>query len=225
MTRFKATLIHLFISLIVIGLFLGIVFFIWYPKPLYSIADVIEPLKLLVLIDVIVGPALTFIIFNKKKSLKLLRIDLSIIALLQILALSYGVYTIYNGRSAIVVFAEGRFNYLIEKFSNEGQLNAVELHTTFLSKPKLAYIPQLKADIYEYYADMLPLIDFDIIKSKALSVENMKAKFKNKIGDIDSIIKTYPNDDLVFLTLDKDMSLSYIVYSKNRNEIIDELKF
>ncbi len=226
MTRFKAALIHLFISLIVIGLFLGVVFFIWYPKPLYSIAEVIEPLKLLVLIDVIVGPALTFIIFSKKKSLKLLRIDLSLIALLQILALSYGVYTIYNGRSAIVVFAEGRFNYLIEKFSNEEQLNSTELKTSFFSKPKLAYLPKLKTmDIYAAYADMLPLTDYNIVEPYALSVETMKAKFQSKKDEIDLLVNLYPNDVIVFLKLDKDMSLSYIVYSKNRNEIIDELKF
>jgi hypothetical protein len=226
MTRFKAALIHLSISIIVIGLFVGVVFFIWYPKPLYSIAHVIEPLKLLVLIDVVVGPALTFIVFSKKKSLKLLRIDLSLIALLQIAALSYGIYSIYNGRSSIIVFTEGRFNYLIEKYSNADQLNSSELETGFLSKPKLSYVPKLKtADIYETYADMLPLTDFNILMPYALSVKTMKAKFKSKIDKIDLLVNLYPEDDIVFLTLDKDMSLNYIVYSKKKNQIIDELKF
>ncbi len=226
MTRIKAALIHLTISIIVIGLFIGIVFFIWYPKPLYSIAEVIEPLKLLVLIDVVVGPMLTFIVFSKKKSLKSLRIDLSLIALLQISALSYGIYSIYNGRSSIIVFAEGRFHYLIEKFSNEEQLNSPELETSFLSKPKLSYVPKLNTmDIYSTYAYMLPLTDFNILKPYALSVENIKAKFKSKTDEIDLLVSLYPEDDIVFLTLDRDMSLNYIVFSKKRNEIIDELKF
>ncbi len=226
MTRFKAALIHFSISLIVIGLFIGVVFFIWYPKPLYSIAHVIEPLKLLVLIDVIVGPALTFIVFSNKKSLKLLRIDLSLIALLQISALGYGVYSIYSGRSSIIVFADGRFNYLIEKYSNEEQLSSPELEVSFLSKPKLAYVPKLNTgDIYATYADMLPLTDYSILEPYALSVEAMKAKFKSKSGEIDLLVKSYPEDDIVFLMMDKDMSLNYIVFSKKRNMIIDQLTF
>ncbi len=226
MTRFKAAFIHLFISLLVIGLFCGVVFFIWYPKPLYSIANVIEPLKLLILIDVVVGPALTFIVFSKKKSLKLLRIDLSLIALLQISALGYGIYSIYNGRSSIIVFAEGRFNYLIEKFSNEDQLNSPELETSILSKPKLAYVSKLNTvDIYASYADMLPLTDYNILQPYALTVENMKAKFKSKSDEIDMLVNLYPEDDIVFFTLDRDMSLNYVVFSKQKNMIIDQLTF
>ncbi len=225
MTRFKVALIHLSISIIVIGLFIGIVFFIWYPKPLYTIAHVVEPLKLLVLIGIIVGPALTFIVFSKKKSLKHLRIDLSLVVLLQICALSYGIYSIYNGRSSIIVFAEGRFNYLVERYAHEEQLKSKELKTSFFSKPKLAYIPQLKTDIYESYADMLPLTDFSIIESSALSVESMMNKFKSKSSDIQAFVKKYPEDELFFITLDRDMAINYIVFSKTRNQIIDELKF
>lgn len=226
MTRFKAAFVHLLLSLLVIGSFVLLILFIWYPKPLFSIAGVIEPLKLLVLIDVIIGPMLTFIIFNKAKSLKLLKIDLSIIVLVQLLAFAFGVYTIYKGRASIIVFTNGQFHYLSEKYANNQDLQYGELKPQFFSKPKLAYIPVSKSlDIYSEYGAMLPFSGNDLIAQHSLSIENMRAKFSGKIDQIDAMVSTYSNDEIAFLILDKDMSVNYIVYSKTRNLIIDELKF
>ena len=85
MTKIKAALIHLFISIIVIGLFFAMVYFIWYPKPFFDISGVIEPFKLLIFVDVIVGPLLTLIVYKKGK--KNLKLDISIIAVFQLVAL------------------------------------------------------------------------------------------------------------------------------------------
>jgi hypothetical protein len=66
-----------------------VIYYIWYPKPFFGISNTIEPLKLLILVDVIIGPLLTFIVYKKNKST--LVMDLSIIALLQIGAFFYGI--------------------------------------------------------------------------------------------------------------------------------------
>ena len=226
MTRFKAALIHFSISLVVIGLFIGVVFFIWYPKPLYSIAHVIEPLKLLVVIGIVVGPMLTLIVFNNKKKSASMHLDLTVIILLQLLTLGYGIYTIYLGRPSIIAFADGKLHYLVEKFANNQDLTYEELLPEVFSKPKMAYIPQLKTlDIYSSYADLEPLTDKSILKPYALSVKNMKAKFTSKIDDIDVLLNTYPEDEIKFFLLDKDGDTSFVVFSMKENKIIDELKY
>ena len=57
--------------------------------------------------DVVLGPVITFIIYKPKK--KYLLLDLSIIALFQVAALSYGLHTIFQGRPTFVVFSVDRF--------------------------------------------------------------------------------------------------------------------
>ena len=47
-------------------------------------------------VDIILGPILTFIIYQKNK--KSLKFDLFIIACIQISAIGYGVYSMYGGR-------------------------------------------------------------------------------------------------------------------------------
>ncbi len=226
MTRYKAALIHLFLSILVIGFFCWIVFFLWYPKPLYSIAHVMEPLKLLVIIGIIVGPMLTLLVFSTKKKAALLRSDLTVIIVLQLLTLGYGIYTIYLGRPSIIAFADGKLHYLVEKFANNQDLTYEELLPEVFSKPKLAYIPQLKTlDIYSSYANLEPLTDKSVLKPYALSVKNMKAKFTSKIDDIDVLLNTYPEDDIKFFLLDKDGDTSFVVFSMKEYKIIDELKY
>lgn len=58
-------------------------------------------------IDVIIGPVLSFIVYKEGK--KTLKIDLGIIILLQALALGYGVYSIFKGRSAWLAYNVDRF--------------------------------------------------------------------------------------------------------------------
>ena len=64
---------------------------------------------MLVAIDVILGPLLTFCIFNLKKPRKELVRDLAIIGLVQLSALGYGLWTVYEARPVYMVFEIDRF--------------------------------------------------------------------------------------------------------------------
>lgn len=225
MTKLKAALIHLTLSIIVVGILGIIIFYVWYPKPFASIAGVIEPLKLLIMIDVIVGPLLTFVVYKKNKSS--LKFDLSIIVLFQLAALSYGAYTIYQGRPSLIVMNNGKFHFLVEKFGNNDELKYDELKPHLLSSPRIGFISQMSSiDIYSSYADIVPITDYGLmVLPHSLTVENMKAKFTKKHNQIDALVKKYSTDSIVFFVLDKDQSTYYVVYSTNQNKIIDQLKF
>lgn len=225
MTKFKAAFIHILLSILVIGLFVLTIYFVWYPKPFFVISGVSEPLKLLVLIDVIIGPLLTFIVYKKNK--KYLKLDLLLIAIMQIAALSYGVYTIYGGKPSMLVMHNGQFHYLSQKYAKHDELKFDELKPSFFSKPKMSYIVTTQSlDIYNTYVDMLPIDD---IKNRlmpfSLNSENMKAKFKGKIKAIDKISEKYKDEEIVYFNLDKDMSKYYVVYSLTQKSIIDYLEF
>ena len=94
--RIKFFLSHLSISLIIALLIIGLVFFVWYPAPLAQAVGVTHIFLMLLVIDVILGPFLSFLVYKEGK--ETLKFDLTVIILIQLSALSYGVYSIAQGR-------------------------------------------------------------------------------------------------------------------------------
>jgi len=105
--RLQAFLTHLAISGIVATIAMMTVFFVWYPAPLHTAVGVTKIFLMLLAIDIIIGPVITFIIFKPNKPS--LKFDLTVIALLQLTALCYGMHSVFEGRPAFVVFNVDRF--------------------------------------------------------------------------------------------------------------------
>ena len=89
LNRWKAAAIHLSLSALIAATVVTVMLLVWYPPPHFHAMGGEGLLKVLVGVDVTLGPLLTLIIFNPKK--KSLRFDLSVIAALQVAALAYGV--------------------------------------------------------------------------------------------------------------------------------------
>ena len=68
-------------------------------------------LMLVTSVDVVLGPLITLIIFDVKK--KSLRFDLACVAIIQMLALAYGVSTLFQARPVYTVFNKDRFDVII----------------------------------------------------------------------------------------------------------------
>lgn len=97
LNRYQAFGIHFLASLVVFAILTALIFFYWFPGIL-RVADPSWQHILLVIagVDLVLGPALTLIVFNPAK--KSLKMDLTIIAAIQIAALAYGSYTVHNTR-------------------------------------------------------------------------------------------------------------------------------
>ncbi|WP_212387521.1 TfpX/TfpZ family type IV pilin accessory protein [Acinetobacter junii] len=108
--RIKFFIGHLFVSVTVALIVLGIIFFIWYPSPLAKAVGVTHIFLMMLAIDVIIGPLLGLLVYKEGK--KSLKIDLCIIILIQISALSYGVYSIAQGRPAWLAYYVDRFQLI-----------------------------------------------------------------------------------------------------------------
>jgi hypothetical protein len=107
--RFKAFGIHFSISLLIAALAALLVFYVWYPFPYREISGGRELFFILISVDIIVGPFLTFSIFNHNKSRRELTFDISMISLVQLLALGYGLFTVFVARPVHLVFEYDRF--------------------------------------------------------------------------------------------------------------------
>jgi len=110
--RARAAGLHLFISAAVAALAAALVFGLWYPD-IYRLAAGGRDLFLLVTsVDVVLGPLLTFAVFDLAKGWKHLRRDLAIIGVIQASALVYGMHTVYVVRPVAMVFEVDRFRVI-----------------------------------------------------------------------------------------------------------------
>jgi hypothetical protein len=107
--RAKAAGIHFGLTALVALLAAGLVFGIWYPFPYREVAGGRELFLLIVGIDIVIGPLLTFAIFDLAKGWRLLRRDFAVIGLLQVAALAYGLHTVYLARPVYLAHEVDRF--------------------------------------------------------------------------------------------------------------------
>lgn len=135
--KLKAAFIHLIISTFVIVCFLSVVLLVWYPAPFASLSGLDHILTVLIGVDLVLGPLLTFIIFKKKKNT--LKFDLSVIASIQIAALTYGAFSIFQGHPAYIVYAIDRFELVPIQDVSPEKSKYQEFNISTLDFPKLAY--------------------------------------------------------------------------------------
>lgn len=107
--RFHASGVHLGISLAIAAVTALLVFGLWYPYPYREISGGRELFLIVVAVDVIAGPLITLIVFNRRKPLTELRRDLAIVGVIQMAALGYGVSTVAAARPVHLVFEVDRF--------------------------------------------------------------------------------------------------------------------
>ena len=131
--RLKASGIHLAISLAIAALAAALVFLVWYPYPYREISGGRELFILIVTIDVILGPLITFAVFNRAKPMRELKRDLTVVVLIQLAALGYGLWTVFVARPVLLVFEYNRFRVV----------HAIEIDETELPKalPALRQMP------------------------------------------------------------------------------------
>lgn len=119
-SRGRAFFTHLCGSATIVGLVCALIFFVWYPHPYFEAAGAWNVLRVLIGVDLVVGPLLTLIVFKPGKWG--LKFDLCAIAVVQLTALIYGITVIYSERPYFTVFAHDRFYVLARKDIDEEQL-------------------------------------------------------------------------------------------------------
>ena len=106
--RLHASGIHLGISLSIAALAAAVVFGLWYPYPYREISGGRSLFLLVVFVDVVMGPLITLVIFNRTKPRRELMTDFLVVGLLQLAALSYGLWTVFVARPVHLVFEYNR---------------------------------------------------------------------------------------------------------------------
>ncbi|KAF0569779.1 hypothetical protein FQV37_2404 [Psychrobacter nivimaris] len=105
--KLKAFIIHLAISLTLVLAAYMLINLLWYPAPLFKATDAGKIFIMILIIDLILGPLLTFVIYKSNKQKLIL--DLTVIVLIQLSALGYGLYSVYQARPVWIAYVVDRF--------------------------------------------------------------------------------------------------------------------
>lgn len=107
--RVSAGGLHFLFSAAIATVAALLVFLLWYPYPYREISSGRELFVLVISVDVLLGPLVTLVVFNSKKSRKELIGDLLVVGLIQLTALGYGLWTVALARPVHMVFEIDRF--------------------------------------------------------------------------------------------------------------------
>ncbi len=241
MSRFRAFFLHLLISVSIFLGFVALTFFVWYPSPYFQAEGAHNVLRILVGVDVVLGPLLTLVVFKPGKPG--LKFDFTAIAMVQLIALGYGGTIIFNERPGYVVFAVDRFNIISAGAVDESEFIYPELLTGIFSGPRFIYA-QPPTDVKErsellakvlaggpdlegyprYYRPFSDHID------KVLSQARLMAALYNESADRRDVALKFAKkhnvdlEDLRFLPLmgkNKDMAMILHVHSGDLLGAID----
>jgi hypothetical protein len=129
------------LTLVIGGLYLG-----WYRWPGWYSAGMLLVLPITVAVDVAIGPLLTFIVANPNKPRRELARDISIIAAVQLIALSYGTIVLWHGRPLYYAFSVNQLEVVqaMEIPPEEitlGEQRNPELTPHWYSLPRWIYAP------------------------------------------------------------------------------------
>lgn len=138
-TKLKATGVHLSLSLVVFIYLVYQIYYNWYPQPYFSVDGGWQGIRLIAGVDLVLGPLITFLIFDLSKSRREIVFDLMIIAVIQFGALTYGVFITYTQRPvAIVVIDEFVVPATMEHYA--GKLDSTDqLEQYSDEKPPIIY--------------------------------------------------------------------------------------
>jgi len=244
MTRLKAAGIHLLISFFIVITVLATMYLLWYPNKYFALMGGQKLIILLAFVDVFLGPLLTFIVFESGK--KSLKFDLICIGIVQIAALSYGVYVMFESRPVFTVFNKDKFQIAaVVDISPDELVKAKNPQWRKLSitGPKLVAIgvPDIKdrketmfakiesANAYRYprlYDEYKNHLD-EVIKSGNPLPRLSKVSAKNKLAVDQFMSKSKrPERDFFYLPITSELAeMSVIVDAKTGDfiEIIDAI--
>ncbi|GAA0426339.1 hypothetical protein GCM10009133_38620 [Cocleimonas flava] len=238
--KLKASLIHLLLSIVVVTLLIAALIYFWYPPAYLGITNFKDILLLIISIDLILGPFLTFVVFNTAK--KSLHFDLAVIAVIQISALAYGVNALYQTHPLFITYNHNSFNLILADEVTPKNAKNDEFNISKFSSPKLAFAkmpsdPTKQTEIMvgvdlkgepdidkraEYYEPLDEHLD-TIIKS---SLDTTKLfEDKNLTASSKSFLKKYSSHDkFIFLPLEGLNGNAIIVLDKTTAEVVTTIK-
>ncbi|HVW68298.1 MAG TPA: hypothetical protein VHB68_04950 [Steroidobacteraceae bacterium] len=127
-------------------LVLGTLYLGWYRWPGWYLTGVVRLLPILIGVDLALGPLVTLLLANPRKPARALARDIAMVVAVQLVALGYGTYTLWNGRPLYYAFSVNQLEVvqasdIDSKEAELGRRNNPALAPHWYSLPRWIYAP------------------------------------------------------------------------------------
>ncbi|CAA0083390.1 Uncharacterised protein [BD1-7 clade bacterium] len=124
--RWQACGWHLVLSFFIFVACAAWLYFVWFPGSFIKLGGV-HGILLIASVDLVVGPLLTLMIYNPAKPRKELVTDLSIIGVIQLGCLVYGLWAVDSQRPVVQLFVDDYVNVMNKSEAAEAGISMVDL--------------------------------------------------------------------------------------------------
>ncbi len=218
MSRWQAFAIHLTLSAIALSLLLAVIMFVWFPGILFNVDGGWTGLRIVIGVDLILGPLLTLIVFKAGKPG--LKFDLTAIGVFQVTCMAAGMWIVYSERPLALVLAHDTvYSITAQEFTDYNKDPSV-LDQFPGSYPKLIYTEmpedEIAADIAAIRAQFIgdPLyIQTELFR--AMPEQELVSVFRRaaqtKVGVSDEL-QAQLSDDCMFAKFISAVTSGYVCY-------------
>jgi hypothetical protein len=124
--KFIATGVHFAVTMVLAAIAAALIFLVWFPDPFQAIVGGTGLFLLVVGCDLALGPLLSLVIYNSRKSRRELLTDYAVVGAVQIAALVYGVIVVAGTRPVYVAFNKDRFEVVTARDISDDELTAAK---------------------------------------------------------------------------------------------------
>lgn len=188
--RVKAFLIHLGISAAIIATVLTLVFVYWYPAPFFDYEGAWTPLRILISVDLIVGPLLTLLVFKPGK--RWLWLDMAFIFALQIGALGYGTYALWSQRPLVMAFAVDGFYVVNPKDLRDQELPGWLMLERSWQGPAPVFAELVDDPNYHLKIIFEGAPDIHVLPKQYRRLEKMAGRMAGRAHDLQALAADHP---------------------------------
>jgi hypothetical protein len=237
--RLRAAGIHLALSAAAAALLGAATWFVWYRPPFFMHDGGWQVLRLLLLVDVVLGPCLTLLVFDRAK--KELRRDLAVIAVVQIAAFAYGAWVLYAYRPAFMVYAERAFYSVhwrdVRRATPDAAIPERLAATAPAPVPVIASLPDDAAERrriaaltaaggpapthYGQYYTALDAAALARLEREAAPVDDLARANAEVASELARVRAAHPGRPLVFVPLDLRYGMIMLVFDRESRAIVD----
>ena len=197
--RFIAAAIHFVVTLALAAIAAALVFLVWFPGALAEMVGGTKLFTIIVGVDVALGPLISLVIYSSRKPRRELVLDYTVVGLVQIAALVYGVFTLAVSRPVFVTFVVDRLEVVSAIELEEADLAAAthpQFRTRSWTGPRLAAveIPTDPRERNELVALGVAGKDVQMLPRYYRPYESALAAIDQKAQAMDALLEANPDD-------------------------------
>ncbi|MCK4707792.1 MAG: hypothetical protein KAU21_04185 [Gammaproteobacteria bacterium] len=194
MSKKKAFLIHLAASLLVFSILLMLIIYVWYPAPYFDVDYRMKWISMIAFIDIVLGPGLTLLVYRADKPS--IRFDMTVIVIVQVTALSWGVWNAWSAHPKTNIFFDSQL-YCLDRNEIKSIGVAPAIVTNSMTDKIMLMLPypetkEQKREYLDHFVAGKPLV-FEMAYLYEVASKEMTAKLGENQPDIMSIVNS--NDD------------------------------